>query len=1189
MSGINDFVIKNGVLEKYNGSEQIVKIPNSVISIGNYAFSGCTVIKSLTIPEGVASIGENAFSGCTGLTSIDLPNSLIAISSWAFSECKGLNSLTIPRGVTEINGEAFYRCSGLTSIKVSDDNKAYYSENNCIIERGSKKLVLGCKNSIIPDDITEIASSAFEGCTELASVVIPDSVTRIGWTAFYGCTGLKSIVIPDSVTDIDSYAFRDCSSLTSIVFGKNVRDISASHHFHGCTGLSSIEIKDGNEKYYSQNNCVIERATKKLVLGCKNSIIPDDVTAIGEDAFDGCIELKSIVIPESVTKIEEYSFRGCEGLETVVIPKSVTEIGSDMWGGLGGSAFCNCTGLTSVVISEGVTKIGGNTFDGCTGLVSVVIPESVIEIGHGTFGRCTALKSVALPKSLKKIGSYVFYDSGVETVTYAGTRSEFNAIERTEWNRKSKIATVVCLGGEDVEISEHDQWLELITRDNAQELENAPEHILADKDFMIKAVKRNGLTLKYASDELKNDAEVVLAAIEGGDVCGYFAEALEFASDELKDDKSIVMAAVSRRGEALRFASDRLRCDRDVVMAAVDQSGWALEYASDELRNDEEVVLTAIQGGDDTCNGYSFAMEYASEELKSNKEFMIKAIELTEGEAFAKASDTLKNDKEIVLIAVKNCSPPHQCDPTIVLAYASDQMKADKDVVLAAVRRNGWSLNYASEELKADRDVVLVATINNPWSLTYASPTLRADKEFMMYVVKAVGEYPLQYASAEIRNDPDILKAAKRYVPLDKYCGFEFYGINKIIIPATATDFYRWELFNHTTGRNDLEGITVEEGNPLYHSAGNCLIETESKTLILGCKNSIIPDDGSVEKIGRFAFAECNGLKSLHIPASVKEIINGAFGGFEGYGTCYDLECITVSPDNDNFYSINDEVLISKYYWDEEHPCIVFVGKNVKSFTWPADVRGYYDGAFSACSGLESLSVDPKNPWLYSVNNCVVDREYSLLLTCCNSSVIPDDGSIEGICSGAFSGVKLKSLHIPSSVGEMSYDNFIAPFTGCLGIENITVSDGNQYYCSINNCLIEKDSKYLVYGGENCIIPDDGSVEYIANEAFFGAEFTNITIPSLVRVITSLAFGNCSNLTTVVMSNSVTWIEVNAFMGCNRLSRVFYLGTESDRENIVIEKGDEPINLATWYYYSEEKPDTDGNYWHYVDGEPTIW
>ena len=1210
MNNKNKFVIENGVLVKYlragieeafldepisieeafldepisieDDADEItsVIIPEGVTSIGKDTFYGCDSLTSVIIPEGVTCIGKRAFCGCKGLTSIDLPNSLSVISRWAFSGCKGLKSLTIPRGVTEINGEAFRGCSGLTSIEVSDDNKSYYSENNCIIERGSKKLVLGCKNSIIPDDITEIAISAFEGCTELASVVIPDSVTEIGWSAFSDCTGLKSIVIPDSVTDIDSYAFRYCSSLTSIVFGKNVWNISAFHHFYGCSGLTSIEIKDGNEKYYSQNNCVIERATKKLVLGCKNSIIPDDVTAIGEHAFDGCIELKSIVIPESVTKIGEYSFRDCKGLETVVIPKSVTEIGSaPNWCGLGGYVFCDCTGLTSVVISEGVTKIGESTFSGCTGLVSVVIPEGVTEIGDLTFGKCTALKSVALPKSLKKIGSCVFRDSGVETVTYAGARSEFNAIERTEWNRESKIDTVVCLGGEDVEISEHDQWLELITHDDAQELENVPEHILADKDFMIKAVKRNGFALKYASDELKNDAEVVLDAIEG-DV-DHFAKSLEFASDELKDDKTIVMTAVSRYGEALCFASDRLKRDRDVVMAAVDQSGWALEYASDELRNDEEVVLTAIQGWDGVSCNYSFAIEYASEELKSNKEFMIKAIELTMGEAFAEASDELKNDKEIVLIAVKNCSPTHQCDPTIVLAYASKQMRADKDVVLAAVRQNGWSLNYASEELKADRDVVLVATINNSWSLTYASLALRADKEFMMYVVKAAGADPLKYASAEIRNDPDILKAAERYVPLSEDCGFEYYGINKIIIPSTATDFNRWEYFYHTKGRNDLEGITVEEGNPLYHSAGNCLIETESKTLILGCKNSVIPDDGSVEKISSGAFSYCDGLKSIHIPASVTEISDKFYYNYSSFEFCNNLECVTVSPDNKHIYSINDEILIS-------NSSVAFVSKNVKSFHFTADIDGCIQGAFSACKDLESLTVDPDNPWLYSINNCVIEKEYNKILIGCKNSIIPDDRPIN-IDSCAFMGVELKNIYLPANVEYVDFEYGDPPFSGCIGIESITVADGNEQYHSINNCLMT--GHMLLRGSNNSVIPNDDSVHSFGDRPFADCTgLISITIPSAIDVIDRSTFKNCVSLTTVVLSNEVEMILVGAFENCNKLSRVFYRGTQDERENnLMIEDQNEPIALATWYYYSEEKPEEEGNYWHYVDGEPTVW
>ena len=834
--------------------------------------------------------------------------------------------------------------------------------------------------------------------------------------------------------------------------------------------------------------------------------------------------------------------------------------------------------ITSVIIPEGVTSIGEGTFCGCDSLTSVIIPEGVTEIGGLTFRKCTSLESVSLPKSLKKIGSRVFSNSGVETVTYAGTRSEFNAIERTEWNIESKIAMVVCLGGEDMETSEHDQWLELITQDNAQKLENAPEHILADKDFMIKAGKRNGFTLKYASDELKNDAEVVLAAINGGDEWGCSAKALEFASDELKDDKSIVMTAVSRHGEALCFASDRLRCDRDVVMAAVDQSGWALEYTSDELRNDEEVVLTAIQGWDGFCN-YSFAMKHASEELKSNKEFMIKAIELTEGEAFAEASDALKNDKEIVLIAVKNCSPPHQCAPTIVLAYASDQMRADKDVVLAAVRRNGWSLNYASKELKADRDVVLVATINNPWSLTYASPALRADKEFMMYVVKAAGADPLEYASAEIRNDPDILKAAEGYVPLSEHCGFEYYGLNKIIIPATVTDFSMYNFLTQTREKNDLEGITAEEGHPRYHSAGNCLIETESKTLILGCKNSVIPDDGSVEKIGVAAFSYCDGLKSIHIPASVTEISDKVC--YSSFEFCNNLERVTVSPDNKHIYSINDEILIS-------NSSVAFVSKNVKSFHFTADMDGFLEGAFSACRDLENLTVDPDNPCLYSINNCVIEKEYNTILIGCKNSIIPDDRPIN-ISPFAFMGAELKNIYLPANVESVDFEDGDPPFMGCIGIESITVADGNEKYHSINNCLMKGD--LLLRGSNNSVIPDDGSVCGFEYKAFADCtSLISITIPSTMSEIEVDTFKNCINLTTVVLGNNIGIIANGAFDNCNKLALIFYRGTQDERENYLwIQNPNDPIAFATGYYYSDEKPEEEGNYWHYVDGEPTVW
>ena len=229
-----------------------ITIPNSVTSIGNYLFSGCSDLTSLKvesgntvydsrdncnaiietatntliygcmntiIPNSVTSIGEWAFSGCSGLTSVSIPNSVTSIGSTAFSGCSDLTSVTIPNSVTSIGTSAFYGCSGLTSIKVESGNTKYDSRNNCnaIIETATNTLISGCKNTVIPNSVTIIGSSAFGGCSGLTSITIPNSVTSIGQAAFSGCSGLTSITIPNSVTTIGTSAFANCRGLTSVV------------------------------------------------------------------------------------------------------------------------------------------------------------------------------------------------------------------------------------------------------------------------------------------------------------------------------------------------------------------------------------------------------------------------------------------------------------------------------------------------------------------------------------------------------------------------------------------------------------------------------------------------------------------------------------------------------------------------------------------------------------------------------------------------------------------------------------------------------------------------------------------------------------------------------------------------------------------------------------------------------------
>lgn len=227
-------------------------------------------------------------------------------------------SLVLPDTIEKIDDSAFENCSSLTGVTIS-----------------GKTWVIG--------------NNAFLNCTGLTGITVPSSVIQIGWSAFEGCSSLQNVTLSEGLKKISQNAFKDCQSLQGITIPASVTDIYTGtlfgNPFAGCTSLKTIRVADGNKSYDSRNGCnaIIDKLLNTLLVGCKNTTIPLDISGIGGYAFEGCSGLSDIMIPENINYINDYAFSGCTSLTAVSIPSSVVQIG---WG-----IFYQCSGLKEIYYS----------------------------------------------------------------------------------------------------------------------------------------------------------------------------------------------------------------------------------------------------------------------------------------------------------------------------------------------------------------------------------------------------------------------------------------------------------------------------------------------------------------------------------------------------------------------------------------------------------------------------------------------------------------------------------------------------------------------------------------------------------------------------------------------------------------------------------------------------------------------
>jgi hypothetical protein len=203
-----------------------------------------------------------------------------------------------------------------------------------VIETATNTLLYGCKNTFIPNTVTAIGYSAFDSADN---------------TEFN---------IPPSVVSIADRAFAYCAKMTSISIGCSVASIGI-RIFEGSNNLTEIFIDGNNPTFDCRNNCnaIIETATNKLVAGCKSTIIPEDITIIGDYAFNYCQNMSNITIPNSVAIIGNHAFYNCSKLTSIEIPGSVRSIGE--------FAFKSCKALKTITFPKSLAIIGDHAFDFC--------------------------------------------------------------------------------------------------------------------------------------------------------------------------------------------------------------------------------------------------------------------------------------------------------------------------------------------------------------------------------------------------------------------------------------------------------------------------------------------------------------------------------------------------------------------------------------------------------------------------------------------------------------------------------------------------------------------------------------------------------------------------------------------------------------------------------------------------------
>lgn len=777
--------------------------------------------------------GKATITGCTsgGINVIDIPQTIegypvVSIGAHAFEDCADLIQVTIPEGVETIAEYAFYQCYNLDRLYLPDS----------LISIGEKAFC-NCKSLEtveFGDGLKVIGNGTFSFCKKLDFYLeLPDSLESIGEAAFYDCDTLETVLLPKSLKDLGSKAFAMCGRLDYIYIPDGVTRIGSQVLYQSACYYDSSNWY-GDAFYMGMH--LLE--AKKSISGSYSTL--RGIATIAEGAFKNCNSLTEVILPDSLQIIGVSAFESCDNLQSITIPSGVTTIGD--------RAFYECKAATDIQFSDSVVYLGQDAFTktgyynnaenwennalyvgdhlvSCKPFLSGAfqVRQGTKTIVNGAMKELTNITELTLPDTLTTIGDEAV--AGCTALTKVTISDGVTTIGEKAFYDCSALKTVY-LGKEVSQIGSgafgQCSNLESITVHSENETYRSQNNCLI-------RIQDKCLVMGCKTSQIPQDGSVTSIGAFAFEGCVGLTEIT-------------IPDTVLTIGEG---------AFRDCNVLTTVNLGNGVQVVG-KRAFEECDALSQIDMGQSvhTICDYGFAY---NQQLKQ-VEFPASLRYLGE-EAFSNGTGIVSVDFQEGLLSIGvNC-----------FAFCENLMSLHLPDSLEEIKDGAF---YSCEK---------IATLSLGSALTAIGSAAFYGCEALSVLI--IPDNVQTIGSSAFYECISLQQVDLGQVKKIEYSAFgECRSLTEIHIPASVTEIGD-QVFSYCVS---MERMTVSPQNVYYHSQGNCIINTQEKYLAFGCKNSIIPADGSVTSLDGYAFEGCTGLKSIVVPDKVTRICACTFEGCSG-------------------------------------------------------------------------------------------------------------------------------------------------------------------------------------------------------------------------------------------------------------------------------------------------------------------